>query len=272
MATFTSLASSMPAAAQESGKVAPSLLWENESHSLDASLDASGATGGGEILIGADRGGESIIADAVPIPRTSAVVIDANTTIHANARKDGNGGKVVVWGDDMARVHGEISVQGGKEGGDGGFVETSSHGILDLTRAPDLRSPSGGTAGHWLIDPANIVIKESTSPDIEPVSETEFYTVFEAASDLPDPSVVDAGALVDALAVGGTVTVTTEVSGSVGDAVGTISLESPLVIPNDPDLQSNRCPATSRGRHDHHPGRNHQPRRRPYARADLRRE
>ena len=205
---------------------------------LDASLDASGATGGGEILIGADRGGESIIADAVPIPRTSAVVIDANTTIHANARKDGNGGKVVVWGDDMARVHGEISVQGGKEGGDGGFVETSSHGILDLTRAPDLRSPSGGTAGHWLIDPANIVIKESTSPDIEPVSETEFYTVFEAASDLPDPSVVDAGALVDALAVGGTVTVTTEVSGSVGDAVGTISLESPLVIPNDPDLQS----------------------------------
>ena len=205
---------------------------------LDASLDVSGATGGGEILIGADRGGESIIADAVPIPRTSAVVIDAKTTIHADARKDGDGGKVVVWGDDMARVHGEISVQGGQNGGNGGFVETSSHGILDLPRAPALRAPAGGTAGHWLIDPANIVIKVSASPDIEPVSETEFYTVFEPTSDLPDPSVVDVGALVDALAVGGSVTVTTEVSGSVGDALGTISLESPLVIPNDPDLQS----------------------------------
>ena len=205
---------------------------------LDASLDASGRMGGGKILIGADRGGESIIADAVPIPSASAVVIDANTTIHADARKDGNGGKVVVWGDDMARVHGEISVQGGERGGDGGFVETSSLGILDLPRAPALRAPAGGKAGHWLIDPANIVIKESTSPDIEPVSETEFYTVFEAASDLPDPSVVDAGAVVDALAVGGSVTVTTEVSGSVGDALGTISVESPLVIPDDPDLQS----------------------------------
>ena len=205
---------------------------------LDARLDASGGTGGGEILIGADRGGESIIADAVPIPRASAVVIDANTTIHADARKDGNGGKVIVWGDDMARVHGEISVQGGKNGGDGGFVETSSHGILDLPRAPLLRAPAGEKAGQWLIDPANVVIKESTSPDIEPVSDTEFYTVFEPASDLPDPSVVDAGAVVDALAVGGNVTVTTEVSGSVGDALGTISVESPLVIPNDPDLQS----------------------------------
>ncbi|MFP8874498.1 MAG: filamentous hemagglutinin N-terminal domain-containing protein, partial [Myxococcota bacterium] len=205
---------------------------------LGASIDASGKRGGGEIRIGAERAGDPIVSGNVELPPASAVVIDGETSLRADALKYGDGGDIIVWGEEMARVHGEISVQGGRLGGNGGFVETSGHHILDLPRAPDLRAPAG-KAGHWLIDPANIVIKESTSPDIEPVSETEFYTVFEPTSDQPDPAVVAASAVVDALAVGGQVTVTTEVSGSVGEAVGTITVESELVIENDPGRLTN---------------------------------
>ena len=205
---------------------------------LGASIDASGKRGGGEIRIGAERGGDPIVTGTIELPPASAVVIDGETSLRADALRYGDGGEIIVWGEEMARVHGEISVQGGRSGGDGGFVETSGLQVLDLPRAPDLRAP-GGKAGHWLIDPANIVIKESTSPDIEPVNETEYYTVFEPMSDQPDPAVVAAGAVVDALEVGGQVTVTTEVANSIGEAAGTITLESELVIENDPGRLTN---------------------------------
>ena len=52
-------------------------------------------------------------------------MIDGETALRADALRYGDGGEIIVWGEEMARVHGEISVQGGRAGGDGGFVETS---------------------------------------------------------------------------------------------------------------------------------------------------
>jgi hypothetical protein len=57
-----------------------------------------------------------------------------DAVISADATQLGNGGKVIVWGQDTARVHGTLSALGGANGGNGGLVETSGN-YLDVAGA-----------------------------------------------------------------------------------------------------------------------------------------
>ena len=58
----------------------------------------------------------------------------------------GSGGNVVIWSDQHTVFAGAISVTGGALGGDGGFVETSSHGVLAFDGTAD-RFGAEGQAG-----------------------------------------------------------------------------------------------------------------------------
>jgi len=71
-----------------------------------ADIDASGSRGGGEVLIGGDvqGGGE--------MPTASYSLIDGRTTIAADARDAGEGGKVVLWADKGASFGGRIRARG----------------------------------------------------------------------------------------------------------------------------------------------------------------
>src|SRR4051794_471982 len=113
----------------------------------DASIDVSGKTGGGTVLVGGDFQGKN-----PGIQNATGTYLGANTSIRADALESGDGGKVIVWSEDATRVHGTISARGAADG-KGGFVETSSHGYLEVTRAPELSA--GGT---WLLDPYNIEV------------------------------------------------------------------------------------------------------------------
>lgn len=84
----------------------------------ETTVDASGATGGGEVLVGGDYQGKN-----PDIKNASATVISTDSTIKADAINNGDGGKVIVWADDVTKFHGTISATGGSESGDGGFVE-----------------------------------------------------------------------------------------------------------------------------------------------------
>src|SRR3990170_2869578 len=97
------------------------LLGERVGLVENASVDASGTAGGGTVLIGGDYQGKN-----TAIQNASATYVSPDATIAADAKQNGDGGKVIVWGNDAARVHGTISARGGLEGGDGGFIETSS--------------------------------------------------------------------------------------------------------------------------------------------------
>ena len=56
--------------------------------------------------------------------------MEEGATINADATVSGNGGKVVLWSNDVTWFDGQISVKGGSQGGNGGFVETSqSHHV-----------------------------------------------------------------------------------------------------------------------------------------------
>ena len=122
-----------------------------------AMVDASGNAGGGEILIGGDyQGGNPIFHNS------RWANVGSDVLINANATERGDGGKVIVWSDDMTRFHGEINVQGGQHGGDGGFVEVSGKDRLVYRGTVNALAPSG-KAGTLLLDPKNATVDNSGS-------------------------------------------------------------------------------------------------------------
>jgi hypothetical protein len=93
------------------------------------------------------------------IPTATTVSVDAATTINASATRRGNGGKVVLWSDSETTFAGTILARGGAKGGDGGFVETSSHGQLAFAGNVDTSAPRG-KAGTLLLDPEDFFIRQ----------------------------------------------------------------------------------------------------------------
>ncbi len=125
-----------------------------------AKLDASGNAGGGEVLIGgAFQGNNAQVYNA----RTTYV--DQNAEISVDAIETGEGGKVIVWADQVTRYYGNISAAGGAVSGNGGFVEVSGKQVLDFIGAVDVSS-AYGLGGKVLLDPDNIILNNTaqTSP------------------------------------------------------------------------------------------------------------
>lgn len=113
-------------------------------------IDASGATGGGTILVGGGReGGGGVRA-------SQGTYVSDGATIRADATTNGHGGEVIVYSDNVTRIAGDISARGAGDGA-GGFVETSGKGELTVAKTPDVTAESGN-AGTWLIDPRNVTI------------------------------------------------------------------------------------------------------------------
>ena len=124
----------------------------------NAQIDVSGDNGGGTALIGGDYQGKS-----PDIQNATITYFGPKARIKADALKNGNGGKVIVWSDDTTRALGAISARGGINGGDGGFVETSGHRYLDFQGKVDTSAPQG-KAGTLLLDPSDIEIKTTATP------------------------------------------------------------------------------------------------------------
>ncbi|MGQ2966373.1 two-partner secretion domain-containing protein [Methylophilus sp.] len=123
-----------------------------------AVLDASGDKGGGTVLVGGDYQGKN---DNVYNARTT--YIDQGVTIKADAIQEGNGGKVIVWANDLTRYYGAISAQAGALRGNGGFVEVSGKQNLDFHGKVDV-SAANGVGGILLLDPQNIFLNNSVQP------------------------------------------------------------------------------------------------------------
>ncbi|HZX31398.1 MAG TPA: filamentous hemagglutinin N-terminal domain-containing protein, partial [Rhodocyclaceae bacterium] len=121
-----------------------------------ASIDASGTNGGGTVLVGGDYQGKN-----PDVQNAYISFFGPDATIKVDALQRGNGGKAIVWADDITRAYGRISARGGANSGDGGFVETSGHRYLDFRGLVDTRAPRGA-AGMLLLDPADIAIDNSS--------------------------------------------------------------------------------------------------------------
>ncbi len=128
-----------------------------------AVIDARGTGDGGTVLIGGDRQGGAVKAQNFAkhaIANAQTTTVEAGAQILADGGAgggSGSGGNVVVWSDQHTVFAGAISVTGGAQGGDGGFVETSSHGVLAFDGTADRLAPKG-KAGTLLLDPEDLDI------------------------------------------------------------------------------------------------------------------
>jgi filamentous hemagglutinin family protein len=128
-----------------------------------AVIDARGTGDGGTVLIGGDRqGGANSAQDFAKhtIANAQTTIVEAGAQILADGGaggRAGSGGNVVIWSDHHTVFAGAISVTGGAQGGDGGFVETSSHGVLAFDGTADRLAPNG-KAGTLLLDPEDLDI------------------------------------------------------------------------------------------------------------------
>ena len=123
-----------------------------------AAVNASGATGGGTVLVGGDFQGRN---EAVQNAARTLVAKDA--VIRADATDAGDGGKVVVWADGDTRFHGAISAQGGASTGNGGSVEVSGKHLLDFRGGVNVTAPRGA-GGRVLLDPQDILLNATVQP------------------------------------------------------------------------------------------------------------
>ena len=118
-------------------------------------IDASGDTGGGTVQVGGDyQGGNPAVQNA------ASTEIGSDGVIRANAGGSGDGGRVIVWSDGDTRVAGSISVRGGNQAGNGGFIEASGkHTLSTKGMRVDARAPRG-TWGSLLLDPTNYTVEQ----------------------------------------------------------------------------------------------------------------
>ena len=122
---------------------------------VSANLNASGAIGGGTVLIGGDFQGKG------KVPNAQYTFVSQDSTIRADALSRGNGGKVIIWSDRATTYLGSVFAQGGLVSGNGGFVEVSGKENL-LFRGKVNTTALNGIAGMLLLDPTDIDIVDTT--------------------------------------------------------------------------------------------------------------
>lgn len=111
-----------------------------------AKIDATGGSQGGFIQVGSGA-------------FTKEAYVSNKAQLDASATDKGDGGQISI-GSDLAQpgsitsVHGALLAKGGRNGGDGGTIETSG-GWLDVTGIKTDVSAPLGRAGSWLLSSAS---------------------------------------------------------------------------------------------------------------------
>jgi filamentous hemagglutinin family protein len=125
---------------------------------MSATIDASGANGGGVVRVGGDFPGFGTVSNA------SRTFVSRDSSIATDALLNGNGGRAIVWADQVTEFNGQITARGGTHSGNGGFVEVSSKGNLAFQGLVDVGAIRG-IKGTILLDPRNIAIAATGADD-----------------------------------------------------------------------------------------------------------
>ena len=152
------LAGTTQAAGSSAGQTGGRIVATGDTVTLASGslTDASGAAGGGQVLVGGGwQGKDATIATA------GSVTQQAGAAIKADATADGQGGTAVLWSAKSTWMDGSISARGAGSGA-GGQVETSSQGSLGLAGQVDVAADSG-KGGNWLLDPATLDVTTTGS-------------------------------------------------------------------------------------------------------------
>jgi filamentous hemagglutinin family protein len=150
-------------------------------------IDATGASGGGTVLLGGEYQGRGAM------PNAAFTYISPDANIDASALGQGNGGRVIVWSNEATRFLGNIRAQGGTVG-NGGFVEVSGRNQLQFSGTVDI-SATNGQPGTLLLDPLDILILSGTGDgDDLDTADNSFAgssgTTGQVSADDPQPTIL----------------------------------------------------------------------------------
>lgn len=116
----------------------------------DATIDASGSLGGGDIVVGGGPLGSG------PYRKSTATTIDAESTITADAYRAGRGGSITVYSTGETDFRGTATATTAAKHAEGGVIEVSGND-LRLGGAFDLRN-TRGDFGSLVLDPTRLEI------------------------------------------------------------------------------------------------------------------
>jgi hypothetical protein len=134
--------------------------------------NAKGTANGGLINVGTTKVTYTELADGARTNvkadnQAKTTTVEAGALVDASSTNKGNGGEINIWSSIKTVVAGTFKAQGGINGGNGGFVETSSSGILEILKSTIVDVTAKlGKAGNWLLDPEGMTISASTASAI----------------------------------------------------------------------------------------------------------
>ena len=125
---------------------------------------AKGTANGGTINVGTSgvtsvKNADGLRSEVVAKDLAKTTVLEKDSLLDASSTVNGNGGQINVWSSLKTSVAGVIKAMGGPQGGDGGFVETSSKAqlVIQPTASVNTSAPKG-KVGKWLLDPIDLTI------------------------------------------------------------------------------------------------------------------
>ncbi|AET93661.1 hypothetical protein BYI23_D001510 (plasmid) [Burkholderia sp. YI23] len=192
----------------------------------NARIDASGSAGGGRVRVGGGAAGKE-----TDIHNADAVWMGPGAAARADALDSGDGGHVVVYGENAARVYGTLTAKGGAAAGNGGLIETSAR-FIDVAGAHIDASAPHGAGGTWLLDPYDVDIVADTSARDFGTSSDATGVTFRPVSPTQSPSQLAVGQITGQLDDGVSVTVNT---GTGGSESGTIRVRTDIMKSGDRD-------------------------------------
>ncbi|WP_106416799.1 filamentous hemagglutinin N-terminal domain-containing protein, partial [Escherichia coli] len=194
-----------------------------------SSITATGSKGGGEVYIGGGwQGKDSSIRNA------DKVVMQDGARIDVSATQQGNGGTAVLWSESFTNFRGQISAKGGENGGNGGQVETSSHGNLQAFGSVSA-SAKKGKAGNWLLDPLDITIVNGADNAVTETNDTLSQPPHTQFTPTATGSQVSNTSINDELNNGTSVTVLTSSTTAGGNQNGNITVDADINKTNGTD-------------------------------------
>ncbi|EFO2607569.1 filamentous hemagglutinin, partial [Escherichia coli] len=194
-----------------------------------SSITATGGQGGGEVYIGGGwQGKDSSIRNA------DKVVMKDGARIDVSATQQGNGGTAVLWSESFTNFRGQVSAKGGENGGNGGQVETSSHGNLQAFGSVSA-SAKKGKAGNWLLDPLDITIVNGADNAVTETNDTLSQPPHTQFTPTATGSQVSNTSINDELNNGTSVTVLTSSITAGGNQNGNITVDADINKTNGAD-------------------------------------
>ncbi|MBU3539525.1 YDG domain-containing protein [Polynucleobacter sp. UK-Gri1-W3] len=145
-----------------------SLKGNNITLASGSKTTATGAAAGGTINVGVNNANNQSVQDAIQNNSlANTVSVQTNATVDASATQNGNGGTINIWSQIKTLIAGNLFAKGGAQGGNGGFIETSSKGNVSIAASSiiDTSAPKGKT-GMWTIDPQALIIDSAAASAI----------------------------------------------------------------------------------------------------------